>query len=64
MSESQVLSELNALKGDKVKLMEKYTGEMQAILNLHGGNPSDVPANAEHPYHKLQHKLMILGRMK
>lgn len=63
MSEQQVLADLKAVGGNKAKLMQQYSDELQAILKPLGGNQSDVPVNPEHPYHKVQHKLTILGRL-
>lgn len=63
MSERQVLADLKEFNGDKSKLMQHYSNKMQEILNLHGGNVSDMPMNPDSEYHQLQHKLRILGRM-
>jgi hypothetical protein len=62
--EHQVLLDLAAMGNNKAKLMQKYSDEMAAIVKVHGGNVSDVPMNPDSEYHKLQHKLTILGRLK
>lgn len=62
MSEQQVLADLKAA-GSKQKLMQQYSDEMTAIVKLNGGNISDVPADKNHPYYQLQHKLQILNRL-
>ena len=61
MSISQVLAELETEKGDIPKLMQKYGEQLQAILQRHGGNISDLPMNAEEGYAKIQDKIRILG---
>ena len=63
MSHAIVHAELEAVKGDKVKLMQQYGEKLQAILNEYGGNLSDIPMDATHPYHKIQDKIRILGAM-
>ncbi len=64
MSEQQVLADLEKVKGNRARLMQQYSDEMNAILVANGwGSPSDVPPNAEHPYHKVQHKQHILHRL-
>lgn len=64
MSENEVLADLQAEGNNKAKLMQKYSDKMQAILKLHGGNTSDIPMDPNHEYHKIQHKLTILNRLK
>lgn len=61
--ESTVATELEEMKGDKPKLMQKYSDLQQAILKKYGGNISDIPMDKNHEYHKLQEKIQTLHRM-
>jgi len=63
MSRAIVLSELAGMNGNKAKLMQKYSDDQKAILNKYGGNVSDIPMSEDNPYHKIQDKIEILGKM-
>jgi cysteine synthase len=51
------------MNGNKAKLMQKYSDDQKKILNQYGGNISDLPADKDHMYHKIQDKISILGKM-
>lgn len=63
MSYATVVADLAAMNGNKAKLMQKYSDEQRRILNQYGGNLSDVPMSQDNPYHKIQDKIEILGKM-
>lgn len=63
MSQSAVLSDLASMDGNKAKLMQKYSDDQKNILKQYGGNISDLPADKDHMYHKIQDKIQILGKM-
>jgi len=59
----QVLSDLEAMGGDKSKLMQKYGEQQKELLKPYGGNIGDLPYDKEHPYYKLQAKIQTLGTL-
>lgn len=59
----EVQNDLKAENGDRAKLMQKYSDRMKELLIPHGGNLSDLPMDPNHEYHKLQRKLMALGKL-
>lgn len=61
--QARVHSDLLEFKGDKAKLMQKYSDELQAVINQYGGNLSDVPLDKEHVFYKIQERINILGRL-
>lgn len=63
MSQSEVEVDLREMGGNKAKLMQKYSDEQRKILNKYGGNLSDLPMEGSNPYHKLQDKINLLGKM-
>lgn len=63
MSQSTVLSDLASMGGNKAKLMQKYSDDQKKILNQYGGNLSDLPADSNHIFHKIQDKINLLGKM-
>lgn len=60
---SSVLADLQAAGGNKAKLMQQYSDEQRQLLSVYGGNISDIPADVNHPYHKIQDKINVLGRL-
>jgi len=61
---SDVMRDLAAYDGDRSKLMEFYSQEMENIQRAYGGSPSDIPANSDHEYHDLKKKLNLLNSLK
>lgn len=61
--DAEVRADLEAVKGDKKALMQKYSERQQKIINSFGGNFSDVPINNEGEFAQLQNKIHILNRM-
>lgn len=62
-TESEVQSDLDKVDGNKAKLMQQYSDEQKKILNMYGGNVSDLPASGDNPYHAIQSKITILNQM-
>lgn len=60
MYEAEVKIDLEAMKGDKSKLMQQYSEEQRKIIDSIGGNISDIPIDTEHPYYQLQKKIQAL----
>jgi hypothetical protein len=61
--QSEVLVDFEAAEKNFIALMDKYSAELKAELAKHGGQLSDVPAQADHPFWKLQNKVMTANHM-
>jgi hypothetical protein len=61
--QDEILADFQRTESDYKKLVEFYATQMKATIDKHGGNISDVPAQADHPYWKLQNKLTAAHHM-
>lgn len=63
MSQTEVIADLVRMGNNKARLMQHYSDEQKKVLAQYGGNLSDIPMEREHPFHKLQDKINLLGKM-
>ncbi len=60
---AEVEADLAAAKSNKQAVLDKYAKRMKEIINLHGGQVSDIPVTDEE-YSNIQNKMRLLNSMK
>jgi hypothetical protein len=59
--QSMVTDDFKSVGENYIKLIEKYSSAMHELFN---GNLGDIPAQANHPYNEIQHKMTCAHVMR